>query len=216
MATRLFERTIVYPESDGKPIAEKTLQFEWIEKIKGGLEALFAADRDVFVAGDLLWYPVEGDNRTLTAPDAMVVFGRPKGHRGSYLQWMENNIAPQVVFEVLSPGNRTDEMRNKWSFYNRYGVSEYYIYNPHAPELTGWMRSPVSGELEELNISAGWTSPRLGIRFDMSGPELVIFRPDSEPFKTSVELMADREVEKSRADRLAERLRALRIDPEAE
>ena len=37
---------------------------------------------------------------------AMVVFGRPKGYRGSYRQWEEGGIAPQVVFEILSPGNR--------------------------------------------------------------------------------------------------------------
>ena len=51
---------IVYPESDGKPMAENTLQFEWIVTIKEGLARAFAARPDVFVAGDLLWYPVEG------------------------------------------------------------------------------------------------------------------------------------------------------------
>jgi Uma2 family endonuclease len=40
----------------------------------------------------------------------MVVFGRPKGDRGSYKQWEENNIIPQVVFEILCPGNRSQEM----------------------------------------------------------------------------------------------------------
>ena len=51
---------VVYPETDGKPIAETTLQLEWIFKIKGGLDYLFAGNPDVFVAGDLFWYPVEG------------------------------------------------------------------------------------------------------------------------------------------------------------
>ena len=41
-------------------MAENTLQFEWIVTIKGGLEAMFRHRADVFVAGDLLWYPVEG------------------------------------------------------------------------------------------------------------------------------------------------------------
>ena len=71
----------------------------------GNLDEVFRDDPQVFVAGNLLWYPVEGDNKTRAAPDAMVVFGRPKGDRSSYLQWLEGNIAPQVVFEVLSPGN---------------------------------------------------------------------------------------------------------------
>src|SRR3954470_18853689 len=91
---------IVYPDTDGKPMAENTLQFEWIATIKGGLDHLFAADPNVFVAGDLFWYPVEGHPEIVTAPDAMVVFGRPKRHRLSYLQWEEGGIPPQVVFEA--------------------------------------------------------------------------------------------------------------------
>ena len=97
---------IVYPESDGQPIAENTLQFQWIVTIEGGLDALFINDPNVFVAGDLLWYPVEGEPTIRAAPDSMVVFGRPKGDRGSYSQWEEGGIPPQVVFEILSPGNR--------------------------------------------------------------------------------------------------------------
>ena len=30
-----------YPESDGLPMADTTVQFEWIVTIKGGLDALF-------------------------------------------------------------------------------------------------------------------------------------------------------------------------------
>jgi hypothetical protein len=45
---------IIYPESDGRPIAENTKQFRWIVTIEGGLEALFRDAPDVFVAGDLL------------------------------------------------------------------------------------------------------------------------------------------------------------------
>lgn len=60
----------------------------------------------------------------------MVVFGRPKGDRGSYLQWLEDGIAPQVVIEVLSPGNTLAEMAHKLQFYARYGVEEYYLYDP--------------------------------------------------------------------------------------
>ena len=92
-------------------MSDNTLQFQWIVTIKGGLEALFRDDPDVFVAGDLLWYPSRGRRPEIrTAPDALVAFGRPKGYRGSYMQWEEGGIAPQVVFEVLSPGNRAGEM----------------------------------------------------------------------------------------------------------
>ncbi|TAG85887.1 MAG: hypothetical protein EAZ18_26555, partial [Oscillatoriales cyanobacterium] len=78
---------IIYPDSDGKPMSDNTKQFQLIVKIQGGIDALFKDNENVFVAGDLLWYPVEGDNKTRQAPDIMVAFGRPKGDRGSYQQW---------------------------------------------------------------------------------------------------------------------------------
>jgi Uma2 family endonuclease len=85
---------IIYPESDGQPLADNTLQFRWIVTLHGNPAALFTNRDDVFVAGDLLWYPVEGEPKIRRAPDVMVAFGRPKGERGSYLQWQEANIAP--------------------------------------------------------------------------------------------------------------------------
>jgi hypothetical protein len=60
---------IVYPDSDGQPMTENTLQFEWIVTIKGGLEATFRNRPDVFVAGDLLWYPVEGEPQIRSSAD---------------------------------------------------------------------------------------------------------------------------------------------------
>ena len=73
-----------FPGSDGKPIADNTEQFRWIVLIKENLEILLADDPNVFVAGDLLWYPVKSRLISPVAPDIMVVFGRPKGRRGSY------------------------------------------------------------------------------------------------------------------------------------
>src|SRR5580692_9661934 len=122
--------TIIYPDSDGQPMSENTLQFRWIVTIEGGLDAVFRDDPNVFIAGDLLWYPVEGHPEIRQAHDVMAALGRPKGHRRSYLQWEEGNIAPQVVFEILSPGNRPGEMVRKFKFYDRYRVEEYYIYDP--------------------------------------------------------------------------------------
>jgi Uma2 family endonuclease len=110
------EQEIIYPDSDGQPMADNTKQFRWIVTIKEGLEWLFQDDPNVFVAGDLLWYPTEGNNVIRAAPDTMVIFGRPKGDRGSYQQWKEGHIAPQVVFEVRSPGNTQTEMDKNWCF----------------------------------------------------------------------------------------------------
>ncbi len=101
---------VEYPDSDGLPMAENTLQFKWIVLVKEGIEAVFAQNPTVFVAGDLFLFPIEGDPTIRTAADVLVALGRPKGNRGSYKQWEENGVAPQVVFEILSPGNRAGEI----------------------------------------------------------------------------------------------------------
>jgi hypothetical protein len=151
----------------------------------------------------------------------LVAFGRPKGDRGSYLQWEEGGVAPQVVFEILSPGNTVTEMTRKFRFYERYGVAEYYLYNPDTGELGGWQRQ--RGTLEEIEPMAGWVSPRLGVRFEIERDVLQLDRPDGERFATYVELIEQREQERQRAEqehqraeRLAARLRALGIEPEEE
>jgi Uma2 family endonuclease len=178
---------VVCPDSDGQPMSDNTRQFRYIVTIQGGLDALFRDDPNVFVAGDLLWYPVEGDPTTRMAPDVMVVFGRPKGDRGSYQQWNEGNVSPQVVFEVLSPGKRAGDLVRKSLFYERYGVEEYYIYDPDRGELAGYVRH--KGELREIEDMQGWVSPRLRVRFELQGEDLHLFGPDGRPFATYVELV---------------------------
>jgi Uma2 family endonuclease len=228
-----LDRQVLYPDSDGQPMSDNTKQFRWIVLLKENLECLFADEPQVFVAGDLLWYPIEGQPEVRVAPDVMVVFGRSKGDRGSYRQWQEDGVGPQVVFEVLSPGNTLKEMAKKQLFYDRYGVEEYYIYDPDRNDLHGLQR--VDGTLTVIDAIDDWVSPRLGIRFVVTADTLAVYYPDGQRFLTTVEL-AERveqemrraareslraeqaesqlEVERSRSQRLIEQLRSLGIEPE--
>lgn len=220
---------IIYPDSDGKPMSDNTKQFRWIVVIQQNLEWLFADDPNVFIAGDLLWYPVEGNPKLRQAPDVMVVLGRTKGDRGSYQQWKEDDIAPQVVFEILSPGNTQTEMNKKMLFYQRYGVEEYYLYDPDKNDLSGWIFSRNNFEdSAAIDPIDNWVSPRLKVRFDLSGEELQIIRPDGERFLSYVEIaqklkeseqraeQAEQRAEQAeqRAVMLAEQLRALGVKPD--
>ena len=202
---------------------------------------LLKDDPNVFIAADLLWYPVEGRTDISQAPDVMVVFGRPKGDRRSYLQFREDNIPPQVVFEIRSFSDSQIKMNKKCSFYNRYGVEEYYLYDPQQNELTGWQR--IEGMLEVIEPMEGWISPRLGVRFELGSEGLEIYRPDGEKFLSYSEINAERLLERRRAEqefqraeeasqraeeasqraeqeaqkaeRLAAKLRELNIDPDS-
>lgn len=226
---------LIYPETDGQPIGENTAQVRWIVTLLNGLQGLFRGRPDVFVAADLFWYPVHGDPTTVTAPDVLVAFGRPKGDRPSYKQWEEGNVPPQVVFEILSPGNKADELRAKKRFYRRYGVEEYYLYDPDGHALSAHRRD--GAKLVAVKPADGFVSPRLGVRFDAPGErDMRLIGPDGHPLKTYEDLVAESETaqqqladerrrataekrrataEKLRADALADKLRALGIDPDA-
>ncbi len=199
--------SINYPDSDGKPMADNTRQADWIVLLFINLRALFQEALEVFIAADHLWYPVKDHAEIRAAPDVYAVFGRPPGHRGSYKQWEEDNVPLTVVFEILSPGNTYSEMADKLAFYEEYGVEEYYIYDPDHNQLTAYRRQ---GEVfRRVRPVDNYTSPRLGIRFDLSGPEMVVYRPDGQPFRTLAEESACRLDAEQRADR--ERQRANRL-----
>jgi Uma2 family endonuclease len=193
-------------------MAENTEQFKWIVLLVENLKALFADDPNVFIAGDLLWYPVEGRVDISFAPDAMVAFGRPSGYRGCYKQWEENGIAPQVVFEVLSPNNTVLEMMDKFHAYSRYGVEEYYLYDPDKKEFRVWLRR---GDcLEPVSNVDGFVSPRLKVRFWLGADGLKVEKPDGTPFETHIDLLKRLAHEQERASRLATKLRSLGINPD--
>lgn len=83
----------------------------------------------------------------------MVVFGRPKGDRLSYIQHREDNIGPQVVFEIRSHNDSNTKMNKKLAFYQRHGVEEYYLYDSQRNELEGWQR--IERDLEVIEPMEG-------------------------------------------------------------
>jgi hypothetical protein len=183
-----------YPDRDGAPMADNTLQWDWMVKIVGELREVFAGQR-VFVAGDLFWYPVQGEPKTRMAPDALVAFDRPAGYRGSYKQWEEDGVPPAVVFEVMSPSNTRKEMAEKLKFYERHGASEYYLIDPDRETVLGYVRD--DGVLRNVTPMTGFVSPALGIRFeDADGVKL--FTPDGREFRTREDRVSEIQVELQR------------------
>lgn len=217
-----FASAFLYPDSDGKPMAENTLQYAWIVRLVSNLKWLLK-DQVAFVAGDLLWYPVpvETPPAPSQAPDAMVVLGRPPGDRGSYKQWEEADMPPQVVFEIISPSNSAREMLAKQAFYSRYGVLEMVFYDPESFEFWALVRSAPEEDLTPvMAMQLPWTSPTLGIRFELFEDGLAVFHPDGTPFKDPDQIFEERDraqAERDRAqaerDRAWAKLQELGIDP---
>lgn len=219
--TSAVDAAVVYPESDGEPMADNDRQREIMNQLKYGLERQFLG-QEVYVTSDLFWYPVQGQPGIRTAPDVMAVFGRPPGQRRSYLQWQEDGKAPDVVVEVLSLGNTAREMLDKLTFYDRYSVAEYLVFDPATGALDVWLRA--GAQLVHQQPALPWRSQRLEVAIDVepSGDEFVlaVTGRDGRRFPSMAELAAERDHLAAERDRIAaerdhlrRRLREVGLDP---
>jgi len=92
----------------------------------------------------------EGNNVTRAAPDAMVALVDLKATE-ALINSGKKYCAPQVVFEVRSPGNTQTEMDKKLVFYDR--RCRITCMTPDKGDLSGWLRTgerldviePISG-----------------------------------------------------------------------
>ena len=197
---------LVFPDSDGQPMAENTRQYEAIVTLKGNIEAF--APADAFVAGDHLIYVDARDPTARHAPDVYVAFGRPRGHRGSYKGWEEGDVFPQVIFEVLGPGNTAAEMRAKRRFYFHHGAEEYYVLDPEYAYLSAPLMAfrLENDKLSPVRISDnGIFSPRLGLEIVWTEDSFRLYNPNTNEFLRDLE-ESETEIERLKAE--LERLKA--------
>jgi Uma2 family endonuclease len=218
-------------------MSDDTLHYEWIRFLYDAAREAFEDREDIFVAGNLLWYPVEGRPDIRRAPDVMVVIERPKGPRSSWKQWEEEGKGPQFVVEVASKSNTEEEFREKLEFYDRYAVQEYLVYDYTRNRLSIWARQHPGAPLKLQGSGEPWTSPLLGMTFWLSTDGALGIRlPNGRLARTREEVLRELQLEQNRAEaerqraeaerqraeaerqrakRLAEKLRELGIDPDA-
>ncbi len=140
------KRQIDYPSSDGKPMAESSVHYTCLTEACSGLQRYFRHRPDVFVAGNLLIYYKEGEVDERVAPDVFVVMGVGNHDRSSYLLWKERTV-PSFVLEITSRSTRREDQGKKRELYGRWGVREYWQYDP----LGEWLKPPLRG----LELAAG-------------------------------------------------------------
>ena len=103
------------------------------------------------------------------------------------MQWEEGNRPPTVVFEIWSPSNTLAAQYKKIKFYDRFGVEEFYAWNPERLEFSAFIRR--NGSLEPVSTEGGFESQLLGIRFEVKG-DLTVFYKDGSAFLTFAETIA--------------------------
>ncbi|MBP6823583.1 MAG: Uma2 family endonuclease [Acidobacteria bacterium] len=124
----------IYPESDGKPMAETDVHRSLLTDLVFTLETHFQSEPDVYVSGNLLVYYVKNNPAKCIAPDVFFVRGVPKGQRRIYKLW-EEGVAPQIVIELTSRKTWKEDLQTKWRLYEELGVQEYFIFDPEYDYL---------------------------------------------------------------------------------
>lgn len=121
---------IIYPDSDGKPVAESDYQLTPLVYAVYTLRDHFKDRPDVYVAADMLLYYEEGNPKASVAPDVFVTKGLDGNYpRNSFKLWVEGN-SPSLIIEILSKGTAKNDLQGKKQLYQQLGVEEYILYDP--------------------------------------------------------------------------------------
>jgi Uma2 family endonuclease len=134
-------RSVDYPESDGRPLAETEVHIQCLIDAREGLRAYFREERDVHVGGDLLLYYEEGDPHQSVAPDVFMVRGLARDEQLRVYKLWEVGKPPDFVLEITSRGTRFEDTGAKRGLYQALGVPEYVLFDP----LSEYLRPPLQG-----------------------------------------------------------------------
>ena len=172
---------VVYPESDGTPMAETPIHRDVMTDLIAVLQDWFAADPSVYVSGNLFVRFVEGDPRRTVSPDVMIVRGVDESvERGTDKTWLEGRSLDTVI-EVSSPKTRREDVRHKFGLYQDVlRVPESYPFDPPGeylvPPLQG--HRSVDGANQPIEPVAGrLPSEAPGLHLEAAGRELRLFDP---------------------------------------
>ena len=197
------ETTDLYPESDGKPMAETDLHIEAILRMRLIFRAYYTDTPDVYISGNLMMYYEDTRPPKAVSPDILICFGVGKKPRRTYKIWEEGK-PPDFVVEFSSKGTVQNDLNNKMGLYARLGISEYFLYDVdrrYLPvPLMGFRL--IDGEYVEIvpNADGGISSETLGLDFHLLADGFEIYDPVTRKW-----LQTPEEAANSRAERDRER-----------
>ncbi|MBC7797226.1 MAG: Uma2 family endonuclease [Pyrinomonadaceae bacterium] len=178
-------KEIIYPDSDGEPMAETGFHVNQILELIQTLKDFYKPRTDVFVTGNQFLFYEEGNPKKCVSPDVMVCFGVSNKTRRSYKIWEESDIAPSVVFEISSRKTFWIDAQKKWILYAQLGVKEYILFDPEyqTSMLADGMSifKLVDGEYQNVELENNRVfSEALGLEIIDTGDGLRLFDPKTQ------------------------------------
>jgi Uma2 family endonuclease len=205
-----YPETVIYPETDGQPMAESDLHRDLMLDLIAAARHHFRDVPEVYVSGNLLLYFEEGNPRVSVSPDFFVVRGIHKRRRRTFKLWEERK-GPEVVVELTSPSTHLEDLGRKRAVYESLGVKEYYLFDPEGvrfqPRLRGFRL--VGGVFQPVTAARGprgvlvFGSDVLGLELHARGASLRLFDPragELVPIPEEMLLAVERERARTREE----------------
>ena len=138
--------TLVYPESDGEPMAETGKHVRAILDMIETIDQIFWDVPDVHVCGNMFVYYEEGNPCKVISPDVFMVRGVGKKDLRTYKTW-EQQPHLDFVLEFASPSTFTKDFNEKKVIYEQIlRVKEYCIYDPYGEIDPGFVGFRLVGD----------------------------------------------------------------------
>ena len=202
--------TLVYPESDGEPMAESGKHVRAILDMIEMIDRLFRDVPDIHVCGTMFVYYEEDNPHKVISPDVFMVRGVAKEALRTYKTW-EQQPHLDLVIEFASPSTYAQDFTEKKAIYEQIlRVKEYCIYDPYGeidPPFVGFRL--VGDRYEEMAFVEGRLPlETLGVELGERDGVLRLYDPVTEtwlgPSREHVDAAKARASEEARARQEAE------------
>lgn len=201
LVSNQLKTEIIYPISDGAPMAESDPARDYLIYCVEALDIYFQNREDVYVSGNLFIYYKKGVPSAVVAPDVFVVFGVMKKKRLSYKVWEEEDKVPNFVLEITSATTQENDEEEKPRKYAQLGIQEYFQYDPIGDYLTTQLKGSrlIDGSYQSIagNVLPDGVlsiySEVLGLDLRLIGGELRFYDP-----QTGEKLLSHKETEQAR------------------
>jgi Uma2 family endonuclease len=151
-------------------------------------------------------------NQNFHSPDFFLIKNTEKRPRYSWVAWAENGRYPDIIIELLATSTaELDRNERKILYQNQLRTPEYFWFDPEDLEFRGFRL--IGREYQSIlaNESGRLWSEVLKLYLGTHYGKLRYFTPDGELVATPEEAALQAQ---ERAERLANQLRALGIEPE--
>nr|WP_242021483.1 Uma2 family endonuclease [Nodosilinea sp. FACHB-141] len=198
-----------------EPEMESSLHYAQLALLVACLEWLWRDRTDFFIGANLTVYfsREQLKTRDFRGPEFFLVNQTQRRPRKSWVVWEEGGQYPDLIIELLSPATaKTDRSLKKVLYQDRFRAPEYFWFSPETLEFEGYRLVGQHYDAIAPNEAGQRWSEVLGLFLGVQDETLRYFHSSGELVPTPEEAAA---VAQERADRLAEQLKALGVEPEA-